>query len=455
MNRWLFIIRWMLFSLVSQPAFSTEKSVVTVELGVIGTASVDILESAMLQAERTGASALVICLDTPGGLLDSTRKMVREILNSKIPVIVWVGPKGARAASAGAFITMAAHVAVMAPATNIGAAHPVGLGGIGSPSGEPQDDSQKNSNSRIAMKKTLEDTLAMVEAIAKARNRNIEMARSFVLASEAITAEEALASKVIDFMADSVDDALTKATGKSIIIGNDPVVTLDLTSAKVVKFKKSIRHSLLEVLSNPDFFYLLFIAGLIGLGFELTHPGAIFPGVVGAICMLLALIAMSTLPVNLGAFGLMLAGVAMMVAELFLPSFGSLGVGGLAAFVIGSLLLVDPSGQAGLGISVWTVLPGALALAIFLAFIGIVSLKAMRGRVRSGQEGMVGKTARASQNFVDGQGHVRVDGEIWNAKTLDLNCVVHDGDDLLVEAVEGLLLTVSKKQSGTIPGSSM
>ena len=135
--------------------------------------------------------------------------------------------------------------------------------------------------------------------------------------------------------------------------------------------------------------------------------------------------------------------------------FGSLGVGGLAAFVIGSLLLVDPSGQAGLGISVWTVLPGALALAIFLAFIGIVSLKAMRGRVRSGQEGMVGKTARASQNFVDGQGHVRVDGEIWNAKTLDLNCVVHDGDDLLVEAVEGLLLTVSKKQSGTIPGSSM
>lgn len=444
--RKLFLLPFLMAAFHAGRATAAEKTVVHVELGVIGAASLDILEAAMREAEHQGASALIVSLDTPGGLLESTRTMVRDILNAKIPVVVWVGPKGARAASAGAFITMAAHVAAMAPATNIGAAHPIGIG-FGSRNG-----SQKDSDSSIAMEKTVQDTLAMVESIAKTRNRNVEMARSFVLASESITAEEAVTGKVIDFMAGSLDEVVKLSSGKSITMGDGAQLTLDLTDARLVHFKKSIRHRTLEVLANPDFFYLLFIAGLIGLGFELTHPGAVFPGVAGAICMLLAMIAMSTLPVDLGALGLMLAGVAMMVAELFLPSFGSLGVGGFAAFVIGSMLLVDPSGSTGLGISWWTILPGALAMAAFLAFVGLVSLRAMRTRVHSGQEGMIGKTARATKNFAAGQGHVRVDGEIWNAVNSEDGAEIAEGDELVIQAVDGLLLHVSRKQVGNPPG---
>ena len=405
---------------------------IVAEIGIISPASADILESSIKTATDNKASALVLILDTPGGLLESTRVMVQQILNAPLPVIVWVGPKGARAASAGSFITMAAHVAAMAPATNIGAAHPIGVGF------SPNKD---GGDGKIAAEKSLNDTRAMAESIAKARGRNVELARSFVLASESITSEEALSNNVIDMIASSLDELLSSVTGKTVTLESGIKVALELKGARVIYFEKSIRHRLLEIISDPNLFYLLFLAGIIGLGFELTHPGVILPGVVGAICMILALTSMSILPINFGGLLLLLAGIVMMVAELYVPSFGSLGVGGLIAFILGSSLLVEP--EYGLGISIWTIIPGAAAVAGFLAFIGLVSLKAIRSRVKSGFEGMIGQQAEVIRDFTGTSGQVRVQGEIWTAEVPPGKTAVA-GESLRISRIEGLKLFLEK-----------
>lgn len=435
------LIRLLLFSTIlnflcpSQPAAAQQgvPTVVVTQLGTISPASADILESAMRLAKEKQAVALVIELDTPGGLLESTRRIVRDILNAPIPVIVWVGPNGARAASAGAFITMAAHVAAMARATNIGAAHPVGVG---------LPTSKDGGDGKVAMEKALKDTLAMAESIANTRGRNVELARSFVLASESITAEEALANKVIDLLADSVDELLDGIVERPVKMESGSTINLTLKGARIVRHEKHLRHKILEVVSDPNIFYLLFLAGIIGLGFELTHPGVILPGVAGAICLLLALVAMSVLPINYGALGLLLSGLVMMIAELFVPSFGALGIGGIIAFILGSSLLFDPA--TGLAISIWTILPGALAVAGVLAFIGFVTLKAMRSRVMSGQEAMVGARAEVLRDFAGNTGQVRVNGEIWTAE-LPSGETALSGDRVVVKKVDGLKLFVSRE----------
>lgn len=417
---------------MAEPAAAATPVAIVSEIGIIGPASTDILASSIKAAAENQASAVVLILDTPGGLLESTRVMVQQILNAPVPVIVWVGPKGARAASAGSFITMAAHVAAMAPATNIGAAHPIGVGFPGNKDG---------GDGKIAAEKSLNDTLAMAEAIARARGRNIELARSFVLASESITSEEALSNKVIDLMASSLDELLSSASGKSVTLESGKNVTLELKGARIVHFEKSIRHRLLEIISDPNLFYLLFLAGIIGLGFELTHPGVILPGVAGAICMILALTSMSILPINFGGLLLLVAGIAMMVAEIYVPSFGSLGVGGLIAFILGSSLLIEP--EYGMTISIWTIIPGAAAIAGFLAFIGLVSLKAIRSRVKSGSEGMIGQQVEVIRDFSGTTGQVRIQGEIWTGEVPPGKTAVA-GESLKISRIEGLKLFLEK-----------
>lgn len=415
---------------------ASDQPVVVTKAGTISPASVDILRSAMELALEENAAALVIELDTPGGLLESTRKMVQEILNAPVPVIVWVGPNGARAASAGSFITMAAHVATMAHATNIGAAHPVG---VGLPTGKDGGDS------KTAMDKALNDTLAMAESIATTRGRNVELARSFVLASESITAEEALSNKVIDVLADSLEQLLAAIDGRKVTLQSGEERTLDLKGARIVWHEKTLRHRVLEIVSDPNIFYLLFLAGIIGIGFELTHPGVIFPGVAGAISLILALVAMSVLPVNYGGLGLLLAGIVMMIAELFVPSFGTLGIGGIIAFVLGSLLLFDPA--TGLSVSLWTILPGVIAVAGTMLFIGLVTLRVLRSSVNSGKEGMAGLIGEVTRDFIGNSGHVRVNGEIWTAE-LPPGETARVGDQVTVSRVDGLKLCVERKTKG-------
>ena len=401
-----------------------------VEIGIIGTASNDILNGAMEQVRKDGLAGLVIELDTPGGALESTRSMVKSMLSAPFPVVVWVGPGGAHAGSAGAFITLAAHVASMAPGTNIGAAHPVKASGQEMEEGEV---SRKIEN----------DTIAFMESIATLRNRNKDMAVSFVENSLSISAEQALENKVIDLIEPSLPSLFKSLNGRSVTLSDKSQVKLSTLDVSIIRFEKNTRQLFLEILSNPNIFYLLFVAGLIGIGFELSNPGAMVPGVIGGICMLTALIATSVLPVSFGALLLILASIAFMVAEIFVPSFGILGIGGFVAFVIGSVLLVDSGNDYGLRISWYSIVPGVLAVAGFGVFVAYLVLRTERSNLQSGVETMIGHSAEATMDFVDGKGQVRVDGELWTATSVDGE--IKENDLLEVVEIDGLKMSVKLK----------
>jgi membrane-bound serine protease (ClpP class) len=406
-----------------------------VHIGIIGAASEETLREALDEAKGKGYAGLLLVLDTPGGALEATRGMVENMLSSPLPIVVWVGPSGARAASAGAFITLAGHIAAMAPGTNIGAATPITMGG--------QDaDANKDGKRKIE-----NDTRAFIESIADLRGRNREMAASFVVNALSITANEALEHKVIDVVAANRDDLFTAIDKREVTLEHNRKIVLSTKGAVFDTFKKSLRGEFLEILSNPNLFYLLFLAGIIGIGIELTHPGVIFPGVMGGICLILALIATSVLPVNFGAMLLILISVAFMIAETFVPSFGVLGVGGFIGFIIGSVLLVDPRNEMGLRIAWMTIIPGALFVAGFAMLVSYLIVKAGRSRVVSGAEGMVGLAAEVLNDFVDGQGQVRVSGEIWNAVLQNRQDTIRRGERVEICAVKGLELEVKPSRS--------
>ncbi|SMF46910.1 NfeD family protein [Pseudobacteriovorax antillogorgiicola] len=438
MKAWLFLMCLMGAILNSSDLTGEDRSYqklnsawLEVEIGIIGAASDDILMAAFEQVTQDGLSGLVITLDTPGGALQATRTMVKRILSAPFPVVVWVGPSGAHAGSAGAFITLSGHVAAMAPGTNIGAAHPIQASGQDIEEGE-------------AAKKIENDTIAFMESIADLRGRNKEMAISFVENSLSITAEEALENKVIDFVEPSLQSLFKTMDGKVVTVRDEKQVTLETASVDVVRYEKNLRQEFLEILSNPNVFYLLFVAGIIGIGFELTHPGSMVPGVIGGICIIIALISTSVLPINFGAMILILASIAFMIAEVFIPSFGILGIGGFIAFVIGSVLLVDSSNELGLRISWFTIVPGALAIAGFGAAVAWLVYKVEKSKVTSGAEGIVGKQGLVLNDFVEGQGQVRLEGEIWSAQSMNQESF-SKGQEVVVDSRNGLRLIVKAK----------
>jgi len=403
-----------------------------VDLGLIGTASEDVLTSALAQVSSRHYGGLVIQLDTPGGALDSTRRMVKMMMAATFPVVVWVGPAGARAGSAGAFLTLAANIAAMAPGTNIGASHPVGSKG---------QDIGKEMNRKVT-----NDTVAFALSVAKARGRNADMARSFIVTSTSITAEEALANHVVDLLAPDLTSLMRTIDGRVVELQPGIRARLATKDATLITYQKSFRQRLLEVLSNPNLFYLLFLGGLIGISFEITHPGLVLPGVVGAICLILALIATSVLPISWGAAALILAAMIMFVAEAFMPTYGSLAVGGLIALVLGSVFLVDPADVDGLRISWFVIAPGAITTAGAFIVLGYLVLKSRYAPVRSGREDLTGRSGTALEDFQSGFGQTRVYGTIWNARVrTGENPTVHKGDRLVVVAVDGLLLEVTKQ----------
>ena len=294
--------------------------------GSINPAVDDFIREGIARAKNKGARALIVQLDTPGGLLTSTRTIVKEMLGAQVPVMVWVGPSGAGAGSAGVFITLAAHVAAMAPGTNIGAAHPVSGGG---------------QEVKGVMGEKIENfTASFSESIAKKRGRNTEWAIQAVRKSVAITESDALKKNVIDIVAKDIDDLLKQADGRKVDLDGTPHV-LALKGAKVIRHEMSLKQKVLNTLADPNIAYLLMMAGLLGLYMEFSHPGVIFPGVVGAICLLLALASFQLLPLNYTGLTLIALGVGLLVAEMFVPSFGFLGIGGIIALAIGSLLLFD------------------------------------------------------------------------------------------------------------------
>ncbi len=409
----------------------------------IGPATREFFVRALTRAEEQDAELLILVLDTPGGLSESMRDMIRAILSARVPVVTYVAPPGAHAASAGTFILYASHVAAMAPATNLGAATPVPIGGA-PPRGRDvaPDDGESGSGDggkepADMDRKAINDAVAYIRSIAELRGRDPTFAEDSVTEAASITAGEALQRGVIDLIAGDVPALLKALDGREVALsdGKTVLATLGLTVDRV---EMDWRTSLLAVLTNPLVAYGLLIIGIYGLLFEGYNPGALLPGVIGGVCLLLGLYALQVLSVNFAGLALVVLGIAMMAAEFFVPSFGVLGFGGLAAFVIGSIVLMDTDAP---GVIVSRGLVGGIATVAGAAMLGTIWM-AMRSRRRpvvTGREQMVGGIAEALEDF-SGPGHVRIFGETWNAVSA---APVTRGQRLRVDSIEGLTLFVS------------
>lgn len=429
----------------------TSLRILRLDGGIFG-GTADYLIRNIEEAERRQEPVLIL-LDTPGGALEATRDIVKAFMSAKVPVIVWVGPAGARAGSAGVFITMAAHIAVMAPGTNIGAAHPVG-GGFGAP-GEDEAEQEENGTpsakkrrardeQEVMAQKIENDTLAFIESIAKERKRNVEWALSAVKDSVSITADKAQALNVIDFLAKDLDAVLAGASGREVETSQGRVL-LDLSKAQRVEVEMSLRQQVLTFLSDPNLVYILFVVGMLGLYLEFNHPGMIVPGVAGAVSLLLALTGLSVLPYSVSGILFLLVGGACFIAETYVTSMGLLSVAGAAALVLGAILLFEaPSGAEdlpGLAIAVSPTVYGTVALASLLVVLPVALLVA-RAQLRpslSGRDALIGLEGEALTDVDTQHGKVFVRGEYWDAHATA--CIAR-GTPVRVTAVNGLLLQV-------------
>jgi len=378
------------------------------------------------EAEKDGRDLIVMELDTPGGLLDSTREITSTISGSEVPVAVLVAPAGARAASAGFFILMSADVAAMTPGTNTGAAHPVG--GQGQDIGEHMEAKATN------------DASAMIRALTEGRGRNPDKAVDAVVESASFTATEALEFGLIDVVVNDFDELLEVLNGREIIRFDGSTVTLDLEDPRVFSAEPSSAEKFLSVLANPNIAYLLMALGMLGIYVEVTHPGAIFPGVVGVIAMLLALYSLSVLPVSLAGVALIVVGLLLFVLEVKVASYGMLTVGGLVSFVLGSLMLFD-SPIPDMRVSLGVVVPTALLVALVTGFLLSRVLKAHSRRPTTGIDGMVGEVGQVVRDL-DPRGKVAVHGEWWDARTRG-EFAAKD-EEVRVLAVAGRYLEVEK-----------
>lgn len=419
--------------------------------GVISPAVTDYIERSMDKAVDSGAELILIRMDTPGGLDLAMRTIIKKIIASPVPVVCYVAPSGARAASAGTYILYASHIAAMAPATNLGAATPVQLGSPGGLGGdepdtkdEPADDKEKKPDlgSDAMTSKMVNDAVAYIRGLANMRGRNADWAEKAVREAASFPAEEALKNNVIDIVAVDQADLFRQLDGQKVnVLGHEK--TLSTTGLILEKLEPDWRSELLAVITNPNVAYILMLIGIYGLIFEFSNPGAVLPGTIGAICLLLALFAFQVLPINYAGLGLILLGIGLMVAEAFAPSFGILGLGGVVAFVIGSVILMDTD-LPGFGINLGLV--GAFALASALLFVlalGMV-LKSWRKPVVCGKEELIGAVGFAVETF-DKQGLIRIHSENWRART---DTPLEKGEKALVKAIDGLnlMVTAEKKQ---------
>jgi len=408
--------------------------------GSIDPGSGAFLIGAIHEAEEKGAEALVVRLDTPGGVLSTTRDIVQAELTAKVPVVLWVGPPGARAGSAGVFITLAAHVATMAPSSNIGAAHPVVLGAP----------DEKKGEQSIMFKKLENDTAAFVKGIAERRARNVEWAEKAVRESESITASKALELHVIDLVAEDLPELLRKLDGRKVDLGGDKR-TLHTASAEIRNIPWAVKDRVLHGLASPEVAYLIAMLGVIGVMLELFHPGTIVPGVVGGICLLIAAIAFQMLPVNIGALLLVALGIGFFVAELYVGGHGGFVAAGLVCVVIGSLLLIGPVDKgfyadADFGLGWRIVAPVGAAMAVIAGTLAWKLSASARQPLRSGGYSLIGEIGE-----VRDANTVLVAGELWKAASAE---PLLPGSRARVLAVHGLTLEVAPEGAALTKASS-
>ncbi len=393
--------------------------------GTINPPMASFVNESIANAEKNGSEALLILLDTPGGLDTSMRDIIKGIMESNIPVIVYVYPSGARAASAGSVILLASHIAAMAPGTNAGAAHPVSVG--------------QEKADKVMMEKVTKDAEAYVRSIAKQRCRNEEWAAKSVKESASITATDAVEKNVADLVAASIDELLEKIDGKKVETKKGKIV-LKTKGKKAAEIAMPFKYKFLSYISDPNVAYILMMIGIYGILFEIYSPGTIFPGVIGGISLILALYSFQTLPISYAGLFLILLGVIFFILELKIVSHGALGIAGIISLVIGSIMLIDLPSSI-LSISYTTIIIVAVLTGIF--FFGVLSyaIKAQLSRVTTGREGLIGEEGIA-QTDVFHNGKVFIHGEIWNGKSDEQ---IPKGEKVIVTAVDGLIITVKKK----------
>ncbi|MFZ4621755.1 MAG: NfeD family protein [Bacteroidota bacterium] len=394
--------------------------------GSINPTTYDYLKHGIEYAQSSNTQAVIIELNTPGGLLQATRDIVTEFLNAKIPIIVSVSPKGSRAASAGVFITMAAHIAVMAPGTNIGAAHPV---------------SSQGEMDSVMSGKVTNDAAAFIRSISEKRNRNVEWAEDAVRKSVSITETEALKNNVIDFIASDRAAVLDSLDGRMVIIDSD-TLTLSTKNAVIEDHSMNWQFEMLNLLSDPNISYILFLIGIYGIFFELYNPGSIFPGIAGAIAMILALYSMQTLPLNYAGLALIVVGIILFLLEIKITSYGLLSIGGAISLFFGSIMLYQNDQPLEfVEVSLSVIIPLVISTALFFAFVVGAGLKAQKRKVETGEQGMIGAEGVAVA-VLNPTGQVRVQGEIWNAESIDGK--IAKDSKIIVTEIHGLLLKVKK-----------
>ena len=432
---------------LAAPASAAMVRVLTVQ-GAISPGSADYLLRGIDKAIEDQAHLIVIEMDTPGGLDTAMRDIIKAILASKVPVATYVSPQGARAASAGTYILYASHIAAMAPATNLGAATPVELvpAGGDKPATPDKPDASKPADAPpgdAKMRKAVHDAAAYIRGLAELRERNAEWAERAVREAVSLPASEALELKVIDLVATDLDDLLRQVNGRVIKMNGD-TVTLDTTNATVERVQPDWRSRLLAVIGDPGIAYILMLLGIYGLIYEFSNPGMLFPGVVGGICLLLAMFALQVMPINYVGLALIILGIVLMISEAFMPSFGALGVGGLIAFVIGSVMLIDTD-VPGYGIPWALIVPVAVASGLFSFFVVGMAVKARARPVVTGAEQMIGAPGEILEDM-EHEGWAHVHGEQWRVRS---KVPLKRGDRVRVRARHDLTLDVEPDQDGS------
>ncbi len=414
--------------------------------GAIGPATADYVHRGLDLAAKRDAQLVVLRMDTPGGLDTAMREIIKDILASPVPVAAYVGPRGARAASAGTYILYASHIAAMAPATNLGAATPVAIGIGGAPDKGDSEDRKggkagRDKSSPDAMThKAVEDAAAYIRGLAQLRGRNADWAERAVREAVSLSAQEALKLKVVDLLADDVAQLLGRLDGRKLEVQGKARVlgTMDVVATA---FEPDWRTRFLGTITNPTIAYVLLLLGIYAIIFEFSNPGLVLPGVAGTIALLIAMYALHLLPVSYAGLALILLGIAFMVAEVFLPAFGSLGIGGLIAFVVGSVILIDTD-VPGFGIPIGLIAGVAAASAAFLIVVVGMAVGARRRPVVSGREAMVGSPGEVLYDF-ESEGWARVQSETWRVTS---STSMKAGQRVRVAAINGLVLEVRPDQ---------
>ncbi len=411
--------------------------------GAIDVPTAEYLERSIEQAQSLGAQCLVVLVNTPGGLGSPMLRMSRALLNAPIPTITYVYPAGGFAISAGTYIVLSANIAAMHPATTIGGAHPVEL----IPMGRPPEQEGEGKGKPSALEEKILNTFAeQAKVIAKVRGRNAEWADQAVRQSKVVSAEEAVKLNVVDLLADNLTDLLNQVDGRTVSLPDGRRVTLHTKGAPTLEITASARERFLHTLANPDLLLVLLVLAGLGIMFELKAPGGILPGVIGGLCLLLALYSMSALPVSYAGVGLVAFGMLLLVAEVKVPSHGVLTVGGITSFVLGAVLLMDTSVSPAIRVSWQVIVVMSVLLLLFFFFVVGAAIQAHRRKVDTGEEGMRHERGKAV-SALDPSGEVMVEGELWKARAVSGS--VQEGEEIEVVGQEGLTLLVERRSGET------